>query len=74
MEECPTCGGNRAEDTTTFTVDFGNGVVVVRNVPAAVCQQCGDEWLAEETSAQLEKMVEEAKENKMQVEILQYAA
>lgn len=74
MEKCPTCGGKRTEDTTTFTVDFGSGVVVVRNVPAAVCQQCGEEWLDEKTSAHLEELVEEAKENKLQVEVLQYAA
>jgi len=26
-------------------VDLGFGVVVVRNVPAKVCSQCGEEWI-----------------------------
>ncbi len=32
---CPICGGSKVKGTTTFTVDLGFGVVVVRNVPAS---------------------------------------
>ena len=33
------------EGKTTFTVDLGFGVVVVRDVPATVCSQCGADWI-----------------------------
>ncbi len=39
--QCPLCGGNKSEGKTTFTTDLGFGVVVVRDVPATVCAQCG---------------------------------
>ena len=39
---CPLCGGEKSHGKTTFAVDFGSGVVVVRDVPALVCNLCGD--------------------------------
>jgi YgiT-type zinc finger domain-containing protein len=33
---------------TTFTVDLGFGVVVVRDVPATVCSQCGADWISDD--------------------------
>ncbi|WP_340103296.1 type II toxin-antitoxin system MqsA family antitoxin [Rhodohalobacter sp. 8-1] len=39
----PSCGGRTEKGETTFTVDFGSGVVVIRNVPATICSQCGME-------------------------------
>jgi len=38
-DKCPLCGGAKKEGKTTFTVDLGFGVVVVRDVPATVCSQ-----------------------------------
>jgi len=35
-DKCPLCGGTKKEGRTTFTVDLGSGVVVVRNVHATV--------------------------------------
>ena len=40
-KNCPLChGGIKREGKTTFTVDLGFGVVVIRKVPAQVCDQC----------------------------------
>jgi len=33
--------------STIFTADLGFGVVVVRDVPATVCSQCGADWIAD---------------------------
>ena len=58
---------------TTFTVDLGFGVVVIRNVPATVCSQCGAEWLDDATAARIEETVEEARKRHSQVKVLAYA-
>jgi YgiT-type zinc finger domain-containing protein len=58
---------------TTFTADLGFGVVVIRNVPATVCSQCGAEWLDDATAARIEATVEEARKRHSQVEVLAYA-
>ena len=68
--KCPLCSGNVVKDTTTFTVDMKSGVVVVRNVPAFICQQCGEEWLEDDQTAQLEKIVARARQENTQLEMI----
>ncbi|MFU8861425.1 MAG: type II toxin-antitoxin system MqsA family antitoxin [Cyclonatronaceae bacterium] len=43
QQRCVSCGGTMKQGETTITVDFGSGVVVIRNVPATICSQCGME-------------------------------
>ncbi len=66
---CPQCGGTIKPGTTTFTAELGFGVVVVRQVPASVCSQCGENWISDETAEKLEVLVEEAKTKRLQVEV-----
>ena len=67
---CPLCGGAKQPGSTTFTADLGFGVVVVRNVPATVCSQCGADWISDEVASQVEGLVEEAKAKRLQVEVM----
>jgi len=73
-EQCPLCGGQLGEGTTTFTADFGDGIVVVRHVPARVCSQCGEAWVDDTQAARLETLVQQAKVAGKQVEIIDLAA
>jgi YgiT-type zinc finger domain-containing protein len=67
---CPLCGGEQTAGRTTFTADLGFTIVVVRQVPAAVCAHCGTEWISPQIAARLEKMVAAARRKKAEVEIL----
>ncbi|MBA4348998.1 MAG: YgiT-type zinc finger domain-containing protein [Thermodesulfovibrio sp.] len=68
-DKCPLCGGAKKEGKTTFTVDLGFGVVVVRDVPATVCAQCGADWIEDTVSAKLEKIVDDARKRQHLVEV-----
>ena len=67
---CPLCGGDRVPGRTTFSADLGTGVVIVRNVPATVCDQCGAEWIDDATAADLEGMTDDARRRGAQVEVM----
>lgn len=67
---CPLCGGSKKPGTTTYSVDLGFGVVVVRNVSATICDQCGEEWIDAETARKLEHITEEARKSRRQVEVI----
>lgn len=67
------CSGQVQPGTTTFSIDLQSGVVVVRNVPAHICQQCGEEWLDDEQSVKLEKIVARAREENFQFEMISMA-
>ncbi len=71
--KCPLCGGSKAEGKTTFTVELGFGVVVVRDVPATVCSQCGADWLDDSTSSRLESIVLDARQKHHTVEVTSFA-
>lgn len=59
---CPTCGQEAlAPGTTTFATDAAGTVVVVRDVPADVCGNCGEAFISDEVAAELEVQVAEAK-------------
>ena len=42
----------------THAVDLENCIVVVKNVPAKVCTQCGEIWYSGTVTKQLEKIVD----------------
>lgn len=71
---CHVCGGSMAQGKTTVTVDFGTGVVVLRNVPATVCSQCGEEWINDDIAAKIESIVEDAKEKRSELEVMSLSA
>ncbi len=71
---CALCGGSFVDGSTTFTVDYGVGVIVARRVPALVCDQCGETWLTDSVSARLEALVEDAKAKSRQFEVVDLAA
>jgi len=66
---CPLCGGAKQPGTTTFSADLGQGVVVVRNVKATICSQCGEEWIDNKTAQELESVVADARQKRLQVEV-----
>jgi YgiT-type zinc finger domain-containing protein len=66
---CPICGGKKSKGKTTFSADLGSGVVVVREVDAIVCSQCGEEWIDDATARELEQIVNDARARRLQVEV-----
>ncbi|MCK4905918.1 MAG: type II toxin-antitoxin system MqsA family antitoxin [Spirochaetes bacterium] len=66
---CPLCSANKKFGTTTFTVELGFGVIVIRNVPAEVCEQCGESWIDDIVSEKLELIVDEARKHHPVVEV-----
>ena len=66
---CPLCKGHKKAGHALFSVDMGFGVVVVRHVPATICDQCGAEWFSDFIAAKLEGIVTEARAKKALVEV-----
>lgn len=70
---CFYCKGQTVETTSKFIVDLGPCVVIVKNVPARVCRQCGETSYSSEVARQLEKIVETVKNSIMsEVAIIDY--
>ena len=45
-------------------------MVVVRNVPATVCHQCGAEWIDDTIAVDLEGKIDDVRRREAQVEVM----
>ncbi len=73
--KCVMCKhGELAAGSTTVTVDRNNMTIVLRHVPANICQTCGADYIDGITMAQVEKTVNAAILQGTVVEIREFAA
>lgn len=70
---CSVCSGKKKQGTTTFAVDLGSGVIVVRHVPAIICQQCGMDWIDDDAAEILERIVDDVRDKNTLVEVKEYS-
>lgn len=66
--------GETRPGRTTVTLQRGACTVIIKNVPADVCENCGEYYVAEDITADLLRRAEAAAQNGAEVEILAYAA
>ena len=72
---CALCkNGATRRGTVTITLERGKTVVVVRDVPADVCENCGEYYLDSSVAQAVYQRAEAAVARNAEVEILRYAA
>jgi len=59
---------------TTVTLERGGATFVVREVPAQVCPNCGEDYVDAKVAAELLRSTEELSRAGTQVDIRRYAA
>lgn len=57
---------------TTFMVDVGNCIIIVRNVPSQVCTQCGEVSYTDEVAEQLERIVSTLRDSMTEIAVVNY--
>jgi YgiT-type zinc finger domain-containing protein len=58
----------------TVTLQRGDCTVILKGVPAEVCENCGEYYLSEPVTEQVLERAEIAVNNGAEVEIIRYAA
>jgi YgiT-type zinc finger domain-containing protein len=72
---CTICKhGKTQAGTATVTLERNGATVVIKGVPARVCQNCGEEYVDETIASRLLKTAEEAAQSGVQVDVRNYAA
>jgi len=73
--KCTICKtGHTHPGTTTVTLQRDNTVVVIRDVPAEICENCGEYYLNESTARRVYADAEKTANRHVEVEIQRYAA
>ena len=66
--------GETRQGKATVTLEREGTTLVIKGVPASICDNCGEEYVDEATSDRLLKTGEEAVRAKVQVDIREYVA
>ena len=71
---CFMCKGDMEDKLTTFMVDIGDCIVIVKNVPSHVCRQCGEISYSDEVSERLEQIVDAVRKTPVEMSMSNFAA
>ena len=70
---CFMCKGALEEKKTTFMVDLGDHIIIIKDVPSYVCSQCGDTSYSDEGARVLEEIVESLRHAPTEMSVVSYA-
>jgi len=72
---CVICkNGETRPGTATVTLERDDTTVVIKGVPARVCQNCGEEYVDDAIATRLLRTADEAARSGVQVDVRNYAA
>ena len=66
------CKGSVIETRHTFIQEFDNCIIIIKNVPALVCSQCGEVYYRDEIAEKLEEIVDRLQVMVKDVAIFEY--
>ena len=66
--------GDTAPGKATVTLERDGAVIVLKDVPADICGNCGEYYLNEEVTGKVMALAEQALRNGTEIEIRRYAA
>lgn len=73
--KCGICGHSETrQGTTTVTLQRGGATIVFKDVPAEICENCGERYVSDSVTSRLLKEVEQAAASGVQVEVRSFAA
>jgi len=57
MKRCPLCGGELEERAVTHPQEYKGGIIILENMPAEVCSQCGEVLIRPDVLEKMQKVV-----------------
>lgn len=73
--QCPLCRhGDTRPGAVTVTLQREESTVIIKGVPAEICENCGEYYLSEARTDEVLSMAEDAVAKGAEVEIRRYAA
>ncbi len=70
--DCFMCKGEVIEKKVNYMVDLESTIIIIKGVPAKVCAQCGEQYFDDQTSENIENIVNKLKDLSTEVTIINY--
>lgn len=68
MNKCFLCEGKLKKENVNITRYWGKDLIALNNVPALVCQQCGERYFNAKVSAKIDQTIQDALKRKSSLE------
>ena len=72
LGNCSICKGDLEIGNVNHIADLDNFIIIIKNVPASVCKQCGEYYLEQNVALEIEKIIDNYRENAAEVIIINY--
>lgn len=70
--KCMNCFANAEKSFTTSVTDFGNCLIIIRNVPCFKCSQCNEILYTGDVVEKLEHIIESARRLAQEISVIDY--
>ncbi len=70
---CLMCKGSLKDEAASFMLDLGGCIIIIKNVPAQVCSQCGEVSYSYAVTKNLENIVNKVKALVSDVAVFEYS-
>lgn len=67
------CKGNLESKTSTFMVDLGNCIIIIKGVPSEICSQCGEISYSNDVALQLQKIINSMRKTITEIAVVHYS-
>lgn len=70
---CILCKSNLTIGVVNHIVDLDGHIIIIKGVPANICNQCGEYFIENDIAMKIEKIIEEVTKNKIEILVLNYS-
>ena len=70
--KCKICSAELKKSKVNHIIDLDDHIIIIKEVPALVCEQCGEYFLETDIALKIERMVETVYQNHAEVFIVKF--
>ena len=71
---CPLCGGGLHEGTASLPFFLDQRIVVIKDVPAEICGDCGEPYMMSGVTGRVETLLDKLDELDSEISVIHYKA
>lgn len=71
--ECFKCASPLEEKKVNYIVNLESTIIIIKNVPAKVCLNCKEQYFDDETSQNIERIVNQLKDLSTEITVVNYS-
>ena len=70
--KCFMCKGETETKLVNYLVDLDKTIIIIKQVPANVCKQCGERFFDNDVMRNLEKIIDDVRKVPVEISVVNY--